>query len=232
MRDSDSPAPVMIRAVLAVVLAVVACTVTDARSAEDLARSIYRDLPGVAHACPQELLRLRAAVCKRFDVKPKAVKRAIDALVRKRVGDHSLFRWDNSGGWRRRQLNVGLTRITIVMNPKESLVAVTHPRECKRPPESSYRPRIDPPKLVPETQTKPKYPVHARYMPMEGAVTLIGRYRADGFLEDLCVLRSDRPAWGFEDAALDAVADWRFELSDNWVGERGKVVAYFEIRKR
>ena len=67
------------------------------------------------------------------------------------------------------------------------------------------------PKLIPETKVQPEYPELARVARLEGNVILQAIIRADGSVGDLQVLRCNRPSMGFEDAAISAVQEWRYE---------------------
>ena len=67
------------------------------------------------------------------------------------------------------------------------------------------------PKLIPETKVQPEYPELARVARLEGNVILQAIINADGSVGDLEVLRCNRPSMGFEEAAMSAVKEWRYE---------------------
>jgi len=67
------------------------------------------------------------------------------------------------------------------------------------------------PKLIEETKVQPEYPELARVARLEGNVILQAIIHSDGSVGDLEVLRCNRPNMGFEDAAIDAVRQWRYE---------------------
>jgi protein TonB len=67
------------------------------------------------------------------------------------------------------------------------------------------------PKLIEETKISPEYPELARVARLEGNVILQAIIHSDGTVGDLQVLRCNRPGMGFEDAAVDAVQQWRYE---------------------
>jgi protein TonB len=67
------------------------------------------------------------------------------------------------------------------------------------------------PVLIEETKVTPLYPELARMARVEGNVILQALIHADGSVGRLTVLRCTRPAFGFEDSAVDAVRQWRYE---------------------
>jgi protein TonB len=67
------------------------------------------------------------------------------------------------------------------------------------------------PTLIAETKVQPEYPELARVARLEGNVILQAIIRADGSVGDLEILRCNRPNMGFEDAAVAAVKEWRYE---------------------
>jgi protein TonB len=67
------------------------------------------------------------------------------------------------------------------------------------------------PKLIEETKVQPEYPELARVARLEGNVILQAIIHADGSVGELEILRCNRPNMGFEDAAVQAVTQWRYE---------------------
>jgi len=67
------------------------------------------------------------------------------------------------------------------------------------------------PVLIPETKIDPEYPELARVARLEGNVILQAIIHADGTVGEVQVLRSNRPNMGFEEAAIGAVQQWRYE---------------------
>jgi TonB family protein len=63
---------------------------------------------------------------------------------------------------------------------------------------------------VPLRQVYPTYPELARVARVDGSVTVISTISTDGTVGDLKVLYTIRPNLGFEEAAIDAVKQWRF----------------------
>jgi TonB family protein len=67
------------------------------------------------------------------------------------------------------------------------------------------------PVLIPESKLEPEYPELARVARLEGNVILQAIIHADGTVGDVEVLRTNRPNMGFEDAAVEAVRQWRYQ---------------------
>jgi protein TonB len=67
------------------------------------------------------------------------------------------------------------------------------------------------PVLIPESKIEPEYPELARVARLEGNVILQAVIHKDGSVGEVEVLRSNRPNMGFEDSAIAAVRQWRYE---------------------
>jgi len=67
------------------------------------------------------------------------------------------------------------------------------------------------PVLIPESKIEPEYPELARVARLEGNVILQAVIHKDGSVGEVEVLRSNRPNMGFEDSAISAVQQWRYE---------------------
>lgn len=63
---------------------------------------------------------------------------------------------------------------------------------------------------LPDSFAAPVYPKKARKDRVEGAVVLKVTVSKDGSVTNLKVLRSTEPGYGFEDAAIEAVKQWRY----------------------
>lgn len=66
------------------------------------------------------------------------------------------------------------------------------------------------PQIILESQKPPKYPPAAHAARYTGAVTLEVVVLTDGSVSQAKVLHCTRPKVGFEEAAMDAVKQWRF----------------------
>ncbi len=66
------------------------------------------------------------------------------------------------------------------------------------------------PVLIESTKQTPLYPEPARKAKLTGRVILEAVVLKDGTVSNIKVLRTPRPGMGFEEAAIDAVKQWRF----------------------
>jgi protein TonB len=67
------------------------------------------------------------------------------------------------------------------------------------------------PVRIEESFVPPRYPDVARVARIEGNVILQAVIDREGAVDEIQVLRSSQPGVGFEDAAIEAVAQWRYE---------------------
>ena len=67
------------------------------------------------------------------------------------------------------------------------------------------------PVLLEETKIRPEYPELPRAAQIEGNVILRAIIHVDGSVGEIEILRCNRPNMGFEDAAIQAVQQWRYE---------------------
>jgi TonB family protein len=67
------------------------------------------------------------------------------------------------------------------------------------------------PTLIPESAVAPTFPELAKVARLDGQVMLQAIVRKDGSVTDPAVIRSSRPNLGFEEAAIEAVRQWRYQ---------------------
>jgi len=67
------------------------------------------------------------------------------------------------------------------------------------------------PVLLAESKLKPDYPELARVARIQGRVILQAIVLKDGTVGELEILNCNRPGMGFEEAAVSAVAQWRYK---------------------
>jgi protein TonB len=99
-----------------------------------------------------------------------------------------------------------------------SVVAVLSPvfaSEEAPPAESakgeSEEPQRVSPRIILESQKPPRYPPAAKAARYTGQVWLQAVIGTDGMVGEIKVLECTRPKVGFEEAAVEAVKQWRFE---------------------
>lgn len=74
---------------------------------------------------------------------------------------------------------------------------------CAPIPQSAPDPRVD-------TRVDPRYPESAAENEIEGVITLSYNIAANGQTRNIRVVAADPPGY-FEDAAIEALSQWRFE---------------------
>jgi TonB family protein len=67
------------------------------------------------------------------------------------------------------------------------------------------------PRFIPESRVEPVFPKEAREKKIEGNVILQAVVLKDGTVAGVEVLNCSRPGFGFEEAAIAAVSEWRYE---------------------
>jgi TonB family protein len=67
------------------------------------------------------------------------------------------------------------------------------------------------PVLIRESMISPEMPELARVARVDGQVILQAIVKRDGSIGDISVIHANRPNLGFEDAAIAAVRQWRYE---------------------
>lgn len=94
----------------------------------------------------------------------------------------------------------------------EILIGVPEP-----PPQAEPGPQlagvggITNPVRIEESYVQPQYPELARIARIQGNVILQAVIHREGGVGEIAVLRSTHPGVGFEDAATEAVSQWRYE---------------------
>ncbi len=85
------------------------------------------------------------------------------------------------------------------------------------PPDSPPGPRrpgignVTHPSLIPESKVAPIYPELARRARLSGQVIVQAVILEDGTVGEIKVLQCDQPGVGFEEAAIEAITQWRYE---------------------
>lgn len=83
------------------------------------------------------------------------------------------------------------------------------------------------------THARPQHPEQARAARVDGMVVLEAEIDREGRVGELCVMDSSRRGYGFEEAAMEAVRQWRYhpaEQDGDAVGSSMTVWLKFEIR--
>ncbi len=83
------------------------------------------------------------------------------------------------------------------------------------------------PVLIPESKVQPEFPELARVARIDGRVFLQAVIHKDGTVGEITVLSCSRPNMGFEESAMAAVVQWRYQPAMQ--GNR-PVDVYFTVR--
>jgi protein TonB len=67
------------------------------------------------------------------------------------------------------------------------------------------------PSIIAESKVEPDYPEIARRSRVESRVILEAVIRSDGTVAEVTVLQCTRPGLGFEEEAIEAIRQWRYE---------------------
>jgi protein TonB len=67
------------------------------------------------------------------------------------------------------------------------------------------------PSIIAESKVEPDYPELARRSRVESRVILEAVIRSDGAVAEVTVLQCTRPGLGFEEEAIEAIRQWRYE---------------------
>ena len=65
--------------------------------------------------------------------------------------------------------------------------------------------------MIPSTKIQPKYPEIARKAKIQGKVVLQAVIKKDGSVGDIQVLQSPGAKFGFDEAAIAAVRQWKYK---------------------
>jgi protein TonB len=81
------------------------------------------------------------------------------------------------------------------------------------------------PELIPDSKIEPHFPELARITRVPGSVELRAVIDEDGTVKEIEVVACDQPSFGFEEAAIEAVRQWRYRPATL----RGRPVAVYLV---
>jgi len=138
---------------------------------------------------------------------------------------HPRGAWSYTGGRYVRVYDVDDKQLTVRFDKKQRRIVLIHaeaPAPTPASTEPSAGPRGDAPRIagfggvttptvLAESRVDPVYPLTAREARMEGTVALEVLVLRDGSVGEVTLLRVSPPGWDLEQAAIEAVRQWRFE---------------------
>jgi len=107
---------------------------------------------------------------------------------------------------------IGSVPVTVQLATKKHTVVMEYPMQCfpsslpapQRPGEALTRPVL-------VKKRAPEYPEDQRRRRVEADLLFHLMVREDGTLAEICVLYNSAPGLGFDDAAVRAIREWRYE---------------------
>ena len=149
---------------------------------------------------------------------PDALRSATDAYF-EQAGSTAVPR-NGVDGWRvdemqfSRSFSAGELRLDVSFDTASGWLILRYPSRNQPCPGRGLRvvgedERVSDPKRV--SKTEPVFPPEANRERVSGYVNLLAVVRADGSVGELCVLYARPHGAGFEQAAIDAVRQWRYE---------------------
>ncbi|MCP3982245.1 MAG: energy transducer TonB [bacterium] len=208
----------------------------DPEEAGRFARAIMKHVNAARFDCPQELLDRypeRSVLCGSLPSDFSRFKSSWEFNMRRQnlpgpVRPESS--WVKRGGIYVRDYKVAGADVTILFNDEKNRLAIAHAvldageTDLARASEDSangdaqkLKPRmagfggVTNPRLIQDSRVEPIYPEQPHADGVEGSVILEVVVRTDGTVGDMSVLRCRPEGAGFEEAAMAAVKQWRYE---------------------
>jgi TonB family protein len=198
----------------------------------DLARYMFRVLEAAVEECPEELSGehdgkqvLCAAYASRFGV----FKLDWESATRRYDFPDdvkSISHWTLGGGRYSRVYEAGGASVTFIYDGANNRLLAIYDRsddfdndapEADTPDTEPLREPgfggVSLPQLIPESKVEPIYPSEAGARELSGIVTLSLIIGEDGYVREATLLRAEPEGVGFEEAALEAVKQWRYRPS-------------------
>jgi protein TonB len=180
-----------------------------------------------AEACPDEIKDEhpdRVTTCASYRSHFSAFKLDVEVNLRR----HHLASlatpvhpWTFKGGSYVRAFKVEEKELTVRFDEKAKRVVLIYPgvdmQAGAAPTATREQPMIagfggvSRPTVIDSSRVEPEYPPRARERGIEGSVSLEVVIRKDGTVGEVSVLRHRPEGWDFEEAAVSAVQQWRFE---------------------
>jgi TonB family protein len=198
---------------------------------EQFARAMFGHLRAGTIECPSDFevdLEGRTTICasygatfSRFKSEWELHSKRHDLPDRVKQSSH----WTLSGGRYSGEFTVGDHEVSVIFDEDRGLlVAIYDPGDDidtdalaevatseRRTIHMAGFGGVTVPRLIPESKVEPIYPVKAKRIGIEGSVTLSLVVEADGSVSDPTVLTCEPEGHGFEEAAIEAVKQWKYE---------------------
>jgi TonB family protein len=198
----------------------------------EFARYMFGHLDAPIIECPQELAEEhfpKTLICARYSAGFGIFKADWEVNLRRHDLPERVFsisHWRLSDGRYIRDYEVDGEPLTFVFDEGNSrLVAAYRPgddddTDAVEPDEGTRRAPLEAgfggvtlPRLISESKVEPLYPHEAKEQGLKGSVTLSLIINRDGEVVEATLLAAEPAGIGFEEAALGAVRQWRYEPS-------------------
>lgn len=199
----------------------------------ELARQILSEMGADVEACPQEAAALfpdREMLCTTYSKEYSFFKLDWETTL----GRHDLrTRVEEASPWTLRQgsyvrdYEAADAKLTVSFDERTgrlllaftlpddgaeaALATAALPSSARDEPPTAGFGGVSFPVLIAESRVEPVMPERAATLDMEGQVTLRLLVLRDGSVGKVRVLRVEPEGWGFEEAAVAAIEQWRFE---------------------
>lgn len=192
--------------------------------AEAVIDSIVENLRAKPILCPREsglleslFIRLCAELHPSFGEEETHVLRVVDGVLDFHAPVEGVDQtWLHDGSSYARTHPVGAVDLTIQFDVRRHEIAASYrPRDPSCPqlesvPGLADLEEVTPPSIIPDSHVGPRYPRGPRIGKDPGTVVLETVIRRDGSIGEICVLSADPSGLGFEEAAIEAVKQWRY----------------------
>ncbi len=194
------------------------------------ASGLMEHLEATEVECPQDIADLPAltkVVCgqipKNKRVSKHEFQNAIDEFIENechsyRFDEEKIWKWNQSRRYKVKTYWASGSKFMVWEKAKKGHIILLYVKVCFDPPATPnpFGPEsiFSPPVIIPETKTQPTYPPVALQLGYRGYVYFNRIIRKDGSMGELCLVGADPPDWGFADAAIEAVADWKFHPAE------------------
>jgi TonB family protein len=184
-----------------------------AETTADRFRRVFDELDAEVSSCPTDLRRFEAAADADCVTVPGTFKQVRKAFRREFDQNMSMLNnWSREDGYRLRLVLGGEDVFMVVVQDAEAtLVSIVPYRPCPTDPSvhSASEENFQHPKLV--ERVHPDAPAEAVQARQDGVALVRILIGEDGSVTDACPIEVVPPGYGFEQAAVRALRQWRFE---------------------
>ena len=212
-------------------------TPAEDHSAEEFTRAMLTHMGAVVEGCPQQIRDRfpdRIVVCAAYPKSFSFFKVDWETNIRRhdlrdRVAPSTP--WTLRGNRYVREYEAGDIPVAVIFDDRSGRLAIAFVPPAPGEGEPAEEPHfgddndardedrplvagfggVSMPKVIDETHVEPVFPDRFQIAKMDGSVLLSVVIDKDGTVNEVRVLRVQPPGWELEDAAVEAVRQWRYE---------------------